>query len=347
MGEDYLLNFILASFSKTDEIKIAQLIHILNGKRTPSIFYLALKKDLVHIYGLLPYLKRQQLTSYVTCLEESGALKRRGEAYLLTVEGEGRVRYFLKNYPYPKHIKDFSHSLIRLPLWKHIQLFTQIVSHRAYQQLNFTPLIRDIKIQENIRYLLKTLPKFLFQHWAEEQISIFRGMDKHSADFLANQLSGYRSWGVTGADLEEVIPSGVWGIHIGLHDSVEEYRKIAKDQKLPLHQKVSEWINQTYHEGLSPSTYQTVKYLSHGWTLEQIAKERHLKLNTIREHVLEAAFCRPEYPYHVLIPDSEYRALHRLFDHHPALTYKEASEQIEGLVFMHYRLVELERWFHD
>lgn len=344
--ENYLLNFILSCFSEADGVKISQLIHILNGKRTPSVFNMTMHKHLIHVYGLLPHLKREKLIKAVNALTKDGYLYHNDEKYYLTEKGAQQIAYFYEHYPYPCHIHTFSYTLIRKAIWLHVQLLTQIASQWSYQQKQFSPLIWDEKVQANVKCLVQRYEKF-HDIWQDEQIQILETMDLPSADFLANWLSGYDSWGLTFDEMEEYIPGGKWTVYIWLQDAIEQYMTIAQKLDLSLHQHMLQLIWQTYYAGLSPSTFQSIQCIARGISLEEIAQRRHLKLNTIREHVLETAFVHPEYAYQRLIDKERYRELNELFEENDELTYKEAKEILPDLIFMDYRLVELERWQNE
>lgn len=344
---DYPENFILANFSTEQGLKVSQLIHILNGKRTPSVFYMTVRKNLCSVYGLFPYLKRNQLKLIVDRLKKDEKLCEHDDGLYLTSKGRKEIQKFKEEYYYPHFIDSFKYTMLRNPLWQHIQLFSQIASYWSYQEQQFTPLIRDEKVQENVREILSRYRDEFKDNWVAEQYAIFSACQSSEADFLIRGLSGFRSWGDTFVEMSADQKGGPWETHLKQQDFIDHYIQLAQELNLTFHQRIIDWVFQTYSAGLSPSTYQSIQMISQGFSLRQIASMRHLKLNTIREHVLEAAFVHPQYSYSRLIDERTYQSLQQLFQDNEQLRYRDAKEHLPDLVFMDFRLVEMERWWDD
>jgi len=178
--------------------------------------------------------------------------------------------------------------------------------------------------------------------WVEESIKVYSKLSSTSSYLLSKLLTGHQVLGYT---FNQIIKESNWSkleFYILLHNAIEELMKIINSEDMIIFKEALNSIQKENYYGLSKSAFQTAIYIGKNYSIERIASKRRLKKNTIREHILEIAFIQKDFDFRDYIPDTIYRQLHRLFEERN-LVYKEANQMLDGLEFMQFRLVELER----
>ena len=348
MKDDYLSYYILSYFDLEKVVTLSQILHVFHAKRTPSMFYLIESNNWHHGFSLTHQMTRKQLAKRIQNLLNKKVLINKEKGYLLTNKGrEICEKYFSQHY-YPQKIKRFTYTNVRAPFWNSYQLFTQAFSEFSYQNNKYIPIVKHPSHQENVRQLFQQFhlnKKQLLQYWSKEQEFIFKQMDDHFAEALANQLTGHEFIGKTRAQLSQSYEMTALEFDFYFKDGLEETLQIIHTNKkeLPLNNEILNILHQKTYYGLSASTYETYRLLKKGWNLSEIAKQKEIKENTVKEHILEIAFVFESFPYKAFIPSKIYERLHQGFKEEDNFTYQKALEELKQLEFMHYRLVELER----
>lgn len=341
--ESYLEHYLLALFQK-ESTKANQLIHIFNGKRTQSIFYIGQRKALHHAFHQFPQMQLGQLEQMLNSLKQKGYLSLTDEIYQITHAGLEKCQAFFKAHFFPEHIKTYTYTLIRKSCYQHLHLVTQIISNFSFQETNFTPIVKDFKVQDHLKIFLNHYERNkLIELWADEQIEILQKMEKARADYLANLFSGYQMIGLSEMELITALDLDRLENRFLRQDATEHYWTLARELHLPCHEHLFQLILKSENQGLSRSTYESMHLMTRGSSVTEIAKQRRLKESTIREHILECAFVRPEFDYLQLIDPLRLKHLSTYFEEHSNPRYHEAKKHIPELEFMEYRLYELER----
>lgn len=181
--------------------------------------------------------------------------------------------------------------------------------------------------------------------WYTEQEFLFEQLDHQVADVLINQLTGHDFIGRTRLQLAAYYQMTPSEFSFYFRDMIEELLQLIYQYKddLPLNKEIVRVLHLETHLGLSASTFKTYELIKQGANLSDVARQRSLKENTVREHILEIAFTFEYFPYQKFIPSDVYQSLNHYFDKIENLNYQKAVNEINQLEFMHYRLVELER----
>lgn len=329
-------------------VTLSQILHIFHGKRTPSMFYLIEINDWHHGFSLTQRMTREQLSKIIQELLNQQYLISEEKGYLLTNKGQKRCAEYFSQHYYPQKINRFTYINVRAPFWNSYQLFTQTLSEYSYQNNQYIPIVKHPSHQENVRQLFQQFrlnKKQLLSYWSKEQLFLFNQMNESFADTLANQLTGHEFIGKTRAQLAQSYEITALEFDFYFKDVLEETLQIIYTNKkeLPLNNEIVKSLHQETHYGLSASTYETYELLTKGWNLTDIANQRGIRENTVREHILEMAFVFESFPYKTFIPSNIYEKLHQGFAEAESFTYQEAMAEIDQLEFMHYRLVDLER----
>lgn len=347
MREKYFDYYILSYFNLQKITKLSQILHVLRGKRTASMFYLTEVNHWHHGFSIEKRIEKTDLKKIIHMFLQKNLLMKKEEGYLLTNKGKDQLTTYFDEHYFPKTTEFSNLSLYRL-FWERIQLFTQVFSEYSYQNTQYVPIIKNPIHQENIRKLFSTGKKNIdgfFNQWVEEQNLVFQTMDTEKSDILANILTGHNEVGKTRTQIAKELAMGEYEFNFYLRDLLEEVLEIIKSNRkqYPLNYEIVMQLNEEVFLGLSQSTYQTYRMLKQGLSITQIARKRQLKESTVKEHILELAFIIKGFPVQAFVSDKLYTDLYKEFQNHSDYRFKQAVLDFEGLEFYQFRLVELER----
>lgn len=348
MASEYFTFYLLSYFELERLTNIPQILHVFQGKRTPSMFYRIEKNSWHSGFQLSSKIQSEHLENSVRRHLKKGWLEDGEKGYQLTYKGlKAYDNYFSQHY-YPEEIQSFTNANSRIPFWERLQLFSQVFSEMSYHNESYVPIIKHPHHQESVRNLFRQLSgdkQPLLERWIEEQAFIFKQLDKRMADVLMNQLTGHKKVGQTKDQIRELLSMEALEFQFYLNDGLEILIQLIKKNRkiIPIHSAILESVFMEHNYGLSASTKQTYDLLKKGYSVNKIANIRKIKENTVKEHILEIAFVFENFPFKAFIPKELNEKLKVKFEHQENYTYKEATSDFEQLEFMHFRLTELER----
>ncbi len=348
MTSEYFSFYLLSYFDQERATNISQILHVFHAKRTPSMFYRIERNNWHAGFGLSAAIQREQLKQLAETHMEKGWLREEEKGCRLTESGQAACSQYFSAHYYPKEVTGFSYASVRMPFWNRLQLFVQVFSELSHQNKAYIPVIKHPHHQENVRSLFQQFGenrKGLMKQWVREQSYLFEELEEQQANVLANLLTGHDRTGKTTEQVRTALQMEKLEFHFYLNDALEVLIQTIKrkSKKVPLVSAILETLMAERNLGLSASTKQTFDLLKAGHALEQIAEMRKVKVNTVREHVLEIAFVFDSFPYTTFVPEELYRQLNQQFAKKENYTYKEAIADFESIEFMYFRLVELER----
>lgn len=346
--DEYMGYYILSYFDKNKAVNASQIFHVLQGKRTPSMFYLAEKNRWHHGFGKFTRFSRQRLELFLKRFNQLKWIEVRGKGYVLTELGSQVKNEYFSTHYFPSHIHTFSNVNLRRPFWERYQLLTQVFSERSFFNNKYTPIIKDPLHQEQVRFLFhyfKNESDNINQKWIDEQYSVFNHLKDSRVNHLFKHLSGHDKIGETTSQVREKLNMNELEYEYYHFDTIELIIQRIKEnpQHLPLMQAIIQSLQSETNFGLSSSTYQTYLYIEDGLSIQEISKERSLKENTIREHILEMAFVLDNFPFDKFVSESLAKELNAKFIRDEDYSFKKAVSDFDSIHFMDYRLIELER----
>lgn len=343
MNKDLLL--LLLSSTQPRRIKLIQ--NLLNGKRTVSTLFWAMR------YGLLQYsaiLKTYDLNSINDDINKliSDGLAKQVDEYQYQLTHKGQIKkdsvmesfYILKNssYQYDYDVNEFKARVL---------LAIQSVSEYSFQNKNYYPVKTDMKSAmivkrwfiENKTKIVEQLKKYLINYLAQ--------IDEHQADIIAQQMIGHEVYGMTNGQLADSMNiSNVEAYFMEYDGWVNFINYIINDENTLLHPLVHD-IRTLKMNNHAIMTYQ--QFIS-GNTLNHISKNLGVKLSTVREHLLEMAIWLPEdkFPYSMIISQDDEKILFESFENQSIddWQFKQISEKYD-IDFFEFRIYQILRSKQD
>lgn len=348
MNDEYTQFYILSFFNKEKITSVSQILHIFHAKRTPSMFYVIEINDWHHGFALTSTVNRDDLEKTIQILLQKRCIIEKGKGYILTSIGKQECSAYFKSHYFPQKIKTFINANVRQSFWNRLQLFIQVFSELSYKNAQYTPVIKHPHHQESVRQLFQQFPTErdeIFSKWVAEQSFLFEKLEINQANVLASQLTGHGVIGGTASQIATELQMMPREFYFYLQDAIEILLQVIRDHEatVSLTAAILKQVDQEENFGLSASTRQTYELIKKGETIEQIARRRSIKENTVYEHILEMAFIFRNFPSNNFIPENIYTYLHKRFDEKKDYDYRQAMEENDAIKFMHFRLVELER----
>ena len=348
VSDDFFAGYIISLFNKKTRVTSRQLSLIAGGKRTPSVLFTVEKNKLYTLFGLFPDSSKKDWEQVAAMLIEKRLLSLTDEKLSLTPEGLRFKESFIKKFPLYNELDQLRYASTKLLFWHRLIFTTQVLSEYSFKNKHYVPYLSSLDDQQSLKKWLAEQGRpmdTLAVEWFGELKGLFTSLPQKEADFIAGHMTGYNVSGSTSRQLRERY--GLSKVHyIVLVDQLS-YKAARGDKKdFPLLASLWESTHLDRDEGLSRSARLTKQLLEKGKGIEEIARMRKLKANTIKEHILECVLIT-DWPYFKrYIPAEHYRPCHAVFQTDPDVTYAEAKSEIQGLDFFTFRLIEIERTRH-
>ena len=296
MNFQLLVRQILLIFNS--ERTISAPYHLLKGKKSSQTLEDAVLFHLQPYYHLLPFLTRESYDAVIAKLCQQGDLQ-------LTNE-----RYTVKPPPQQSsHFDGFSYRGGERVFFARLQLLVQTLSQRNAQNMKFVPVVTDLRIQRFVKqFLRRYTTASLAEHLYKEIVSLLA--DEAISDWqrllFTYRLSGYEQPAQTLEQLASTKDVATIDAELAW---LEALHYLLKRVESPLLLALLEGC--IVSEPLTVSAAKTLQFLAQGYTLEQVANERKLKLATIHDHVIEIARNRPTFDITPYVEDKIVRRVHQ------------------------------------
>ncbi|MFC5976012.1 YpbB family protein [Carnobacterium antarcticum] len=345
----YFENFCLSLFSNDVSKKSSTIYHILTGKRTASILYNAQQYRLTAYFSLFPKIKRQQFERLINKMErlELITADSEGEGYQLTEIGaKGYQQYFMK-HTYPVHLNQLKNGAVNAYFWRKCLFVTQVLSEVRHGNKRYLPLEKEWKNQIWLKNWLNQHhqdKQTLAQQFGKEWLFLLNELTETNAEIIVAYLTGHGKIGKTRRQLAEHYGIEPLEAEIILTDCLAELIEWIErqPQMVPLFFSIYSETARDY-SGITQSAAITQKYLLNGHSIEEIADLRRLKFSTISEHVIEISIVDPSFDLSLILPIEIREELNQMLSEKPNLTYQELTEKRPDILFLWYRLAQIER----
>ena len=288
------------------ERSISSVYYILQGKQSIQTIQDTHLFGLDDYFGVFKRLNKQQYMKNIQQLESHGYLQKQemDNHFKVTEKGKRwlmKTKGLLKKYPMNGQRYHQSNQLF----YSRLLLLVQVWTNAQHHNYSYIPMIED-KATENwvkqmyhhsktkINYCLKTL--------FDELSSIFVHIEEDAVNVWVEQLTGYQWIGRTTYQLAQEYHKSTEDIHLvttSVNHSILHQIEVAP-LVYPLLTSIASVPN--LDDQLTESSRKTATLFNKGYTLEEIAIKRKLKINTICDHVVEIALHHPDFPLESYVP---------------------------------------------
>ncbi|GIN60700.1 ATP-dependent DNA helicase RecQ [Robertmurraya siralis] len=275
-----------------DERTIYSLYHLLCGKKSSQTIQDVHLFQIAQFYKTCDFLTRKQFEEIVEELERKNLVTATNDQYYkLTSNGLAYMKRESENYPFLSYLNgwDFQYANI---FWQRISLLVQVTSHLANQDRNYIPIQRKKPLLNwlknyliNNRFNRKELSDSLYK----ELIHVLEDSREIDPSVFVIRLTGFEIIGLTEKQASEYLKIERTLYHFQfqalLHYILSRVQKEPKKFKL-LASLITDIETAL---PLTDTSKKTLALLNKGFSLEQIAQIRKLKVSTIQDHIVELA----------------------------------------------------------
>lgn len=313
--------------------------HLLRGKRSGQTIQDVKYYQLQMFFGILPKLSKEV---FEEAIEELYALNYMvvDEKSILHLTEKGKA-LFLAARPYAF---DGWHYRGREELFfARLSLIVQTLSHFRVGVKQFMPVQRDPDVQQFVKSILSNAPiqdALYAQRFKEELAEVLEksAMETVQKKIFTYRLVGYQQNGWTWQQLGEQLNTSpinvkltyIEGLHKLLHTIEKEpngilLKQIAKGIKVEVL--------------LTESTRRTQTYFDRGYTLEEIAISRQLKVSTIEDHIVEIALNDANFPLERFVERAAYKLVQQKSAALGTKRLRSLKEAFPQLTYFQLRLI--------
>lgn len=324
------------------ERTIYSLFHLLQGKRSSQTIQDA------HLYNITPYfhtypsVTRAALESMVDRLQQRGLVVEIAETkVVLTEEGERALDLQLGEFTLPEYLNGWKYHQITDSFWERLTLLIQVSSNLIHHERSFIPVKNKrethIWVKQYIRQQNEDRYK-LAERLYGELISALDN-EKTRPELVVLRLTGFKKIGLTTMQASE--KTGLEPAHYHfeflncLHALFD--RVIGDELTYPLLSGMI--IKSERSVPLTISTDKTYRLMQRGYTLEEVAAVRNLKLSTIEDHVVEMALSIREFNIDGYVVQEKRERILQAAYLNSAKKLKQIKEQVADASYFEIRLV--------
>ncbi|KON91514.1 hypothetical protein AF331_03060 [Rossellomorea marisflavi] len=340
----YLHYLILDSLERLgEERSVYSVFHIMKGKKSSQSIQDA------HLFGLqalflsLPKLKREYFDRCIAMLQDKGFITLNDDNRArLTHSGKEGLAFYFQKKPYPAHMDGLKHGDQSILLWKRLSLLVQVLSNARMNETSYFPVQRDRKVQDWLKVFIRKQGKteVLSAKLFEELYTLLaQTTPGEDPGILVERLTGYRDYGATegqsadrfGVDREEYRFRFLNLLHFIIARAKEDAGAY------PIVYSIIE--EKEHIQPLTASTKKTLELFQKGIPVEEIARIRELKVNTIEDHLIEIILTLHDFPVTSFIDEGVYEEVLGVLTELKTKRLKPIKERFPELSYFQIRAV--------
>ncbi len=301
---NYLTTMILHIIKKFEgERSINAIYHLLQGKKSSQTIQDAHLYGLTNIFGTVPQFTRLQLQSIIERLATENwiAAQEKPEVFIVSAEGMAQLE---ETSPIPLGLNGWKYQNTANAFWSRLNLLIQTLSYIIHNEKRFYPIQRHPKTQQAIKHFLqknKQNREELAAQLYGELVYLLEVQSVVHQQIFVRKLTGINRVGETFEQIAKTMNLDQWYVRFlfleCIHVMLEEMKKDVKQYGL-----IVMLMDGLHQSNLTQSTQATFEYIKEGQSLSEIATIRHLKRNTIEDHLVEIVLTDKTFSIHDYVP---------------------------------------------
>lgn len=336
----YLLNF----FDEHQSRRIKVVENTLTNRRTVSNLFWAQQYGILHWTGADRPLDREQFERDLRDLADQGFLTLANDQAQLTSQGVVEQEELHDHCYRPSFYSWYWLGNVN-KIEERLLLAIQVVSELTHHQRRYVPVSDSTYQLQWIRnWLYRELRRTpqLNQELLKELLIVGNALasqDQRAANLFSYMMVGFQSAGWTLNDASQELHTELIETQFIKTDIMLAVGAFAASSQGILHRLLADLLR---NSPLSGSVERTMTLFKRGTTITKIAQLRRLKVNTVREHLLEAAIVEPDsYPWRELIPEAVRQRLKDQYGQLIASDWQFNGEAGDSEQFFYFRLYQI------
>ena len=329
-----LLLYIIQKFN--GERSFTAPYYLLKGKKSGQTMQDVTYFQLHSFFAIYSNIKKEEYDLLIFALQAEGLVEIKEGIPFLTEKGKERIKDF--------QAPAFDGWRLRgneLLFWRRLELVVQTISHFHEGESKFIPNQKDIAVQQFVRNYLRG-KEYQAHSFAEGlKAQLFHLLEasplsEEQRTLFVYRLSGYQTSGLTWDQLASEYNSSVHDVKLQFIEVLHVLLRFLNKQDHPDIYPLTDGI--FIKSPLTDSAYRTSLLLEKGYTLEQVAAARNLKVNTIEDHLIEIASANPSFSVEDYI---SYEQMSRVWEISNSLHTKKLRLIKEQLPELSYFMIRL------
>ncbi len=275
------------------ERTIYSIYHLLKGKKSSQTIQDAHLYNISRYFGIYQRVSRESLEKTVRQAMTGNRIVLCGDQrYQLTQSGAHLLAGSIKNISDLKYINGWKYNQMDIQFWERLSVFTQVVSNLVHYEPHYIPVQKD---KQTLRWLKSFFEKnqmsrsLLGRTLFSELMDCLQKADNIDPSIFVFRLTGHNQIGLTAQQTAEKFGMEPFRYHLEFLNIIHYFlSQLTFDNgRFPLLRLLLS--DQAQNEALTKSTQKTYELLKKGFSIEEMAGLRNLKMNTIEDHIVELA----------------------------------------------------------
>ncbi|MDX8046093.1 helix-turn-helix domain-containing protein [Gracilibacillus sp. S3-1-1] len=327
------------------ERTIYNIFHLLTAKKSTQTVQDSNLFDLTKYFGVYKSLARAEFNQKIQQFMEQDIIQLNKEKQTADVTENGKVFYQQLKAEYEEaiYLNGAKYQDVAARYSLHLLLFIQTITHLHVNKHRFIPIIEDIETQKFIKRLWKLEQKKgterLLHDLYQDLNDLLIGLPDTHAGVFVDSLTSQRKVGLSKyqvANKYQLTHHDVQLMFTNVIHAICTAIENGKDFAF-LHQL---YVIKKEKPLLSNSANQTLYYMEHGLSVEEIAHLRHLKQNTIMDHIVEIAYVNKTFNWSTYITKEQIALIKEALSEIQSKKLKEIKSKLpESISYFHIKLV--------
>lgn len=317
----------------SNQRSLSAIYHILTGKRSSQSIQDVHLFQLKDYFGIYKTLNAKDFQVHLDNLVRKNMAIYTENGSIITEKGL-TLLHQEKLKKETKQLKGLEYDRIADLFFERLTLFIQLSSNILSGEKHFIPVTENLQVQEWTRMLYikeKKNIKQLFNQLYEELLLFLQLLEEEQASIFVDRLTGYNRYGLSKQQIKDKY-------NLSYHD-------VNILMTLIVH-KLIYWVEASNTENLvilrkfllssdrkllnTESAEKTFSLLLKGYDIEQIAKIRRLKINTVHDHIIEIAYWDHQFDYTPYLNKNDFENIVHAIGRIGAKQLKKLNEELEG-----------------
>ncbi|WP_062198328.1 YpbB family protein [Massilibacterium senegalense] len=270
--------------------------HLLTGKRSQQSIQDAKWYHLTPFYAAYMTYSKEDFKKDMRFLLEKGYVYCTEQNLFVTDDGKKQVPFFMEKIP--KELDGFTYGYVAIHFWRRLILYIQSLTNVVFHSGGFIPVITHYPTKLWVKqHFPKTKQErqFMCHQLYKELTNILIPLTDRQKELIVFQCTSDRVAGVTVPQLAKQYQEDETYVaiqfHAGLHQIIKEVIKQSEDY--PVLYMCMKDVIKPY--ALTHTANETWNFVQRGYTVEEIASIRRLKISTIEDHLVEIALNIPTF----------------------------------------------------
>lgn len=332
-------------------------IHRLKGERSTSATYyiIAGRKSIqtvqdIHMYGLKQFysiypkliksyfdkviyeLKKEQLIQITDGNEETYILSSIGLQWL-------EDHKLILPLSYYSGMQNGESSRV---FWPRLKLLIQTITNVHKNEFHFIPVVEDKAIEAWVKLYyqrIKLDTSSFLQQLYEELLPVLQNLPNYMAEIFVDRLTSFKNYGKSVHQLASSHHLTTIDLELTLTAAMHRILDIIRSYK-QTYSLLNDIIQTTEPRRLSNTAITTYQHLRGGFSIEEIAKRRKLRMNTIYDHVVEIALHDSAFPIDNYVSKCDQEIIIRAYNEVEVYKLKLIKQKVpEHITYFQIRLV--------